>query len=63
MHMNPETPVAALPSAHEDTVIRREFNAYPFLRRVFFALIVLFFVILILFLVYQNGKSIYDGGI
>jgi hypothetical protein len=38
-------------------------NIYPALRKLFFIFIIIFFLGLALFLIYQNGKSIYDHGI
>lgn len=38
-------------------------NIYPLIRHLFLAMCILFTVAIILFLVYQNGKSIYDKGI
>lgn len=38
-------------------------NLYPFLRKLFFWACIIVFLLVILFLVYQNGKSIYDNGI
>lgn len=38
-------------------------NIYPLIRHLFLAMCILFTVAIILFLIYQNGKSIYDKGI
>lgn len=38
-------------------------NIYPFLRKTFFVLCILFFLGLIVFLIYYNGKSIYANGL
>lgn len=38
-------------------------NPYPKIRHIFLIILVLITVATILFLVYQNGKSIYDKGI
>lgn len=43
----------------ENTVV----NIYPIIRHIFLTICILLTVIIILFLVYQNGKSIYDKGI
>lgn len=46
--------------SQEDT---NETNLYPVIRHVFLTLCILLTVSIILFLIYQNGKSIYDKGI
>jgi hypothetical protein len=38
-------------------------NLYPVIRHAFLTLCILLAVAIILFLIYQNGKSIYDKGI
>jgi hypothetical protein len=38
-------------------------NLYPFVRHTLLVICVLFSLLLILFLMHQNGKSIYDNGI
>ncbi len=38
-------------------------NLYPFVRHVFLISIVLCVFLLLLFLIYQNGKSIYENGL
>ena len=38
-------------------------NLYPIIRHLFLTLCILLAVAIILFLMYQNGKSIYDKGI
>ncbi len=38
-------------------------NVYPAVRRLFLTLLVVSLLLLGLFLMYQNGKSIYDNGI
>lgn len=38
-------------------------NIYPFVRKLFFISCIILFFILIIFLIYYNGKSIYDNGI
>ena len=38
-------------------------NVYPLVRHLFLTMCILLTVTIILFLVYQNGKSIYDKGI
>lgn len=38
-------------------------NLYPTVRHTILVIVVIFFVALILFLMHQNGKSIYDNGI
>lgn len=51
----------------EETVITEEdsttLNLYPILRHTFLTLCILLAIAIILFLIYQNGKSIYDKGI
>jgi hypothetical protein len=42
---------------------RTKRNIYPYVRHVFLACIILFAIAAIVFLIYQNGKSIYDNGI
>ena len=39
------------------------FNIYPVIRHIFLTLCVLLTIAIILFLLYQNGKSIYDKGL
>lgn len=38
-------------------------NIYPAVRHLFLTLCIILALLIILFLVYQNGKSIYDKGI
>lgn len=38
-------------------------NVYPLIRHLFLTMCILLTVAIILFLIYQNGKSIYDKGI
>ena len=40
-----------------------ETNIYPALRRTFLIVCVLLTILIALFLIYQNGKSIYESGI
>ena len=40
-----------------------EVNIYPIIRHIFLTLCILLTISIILFLIYQNGKSIYDKGI
>lgn len=42
---------------------RTETSRHPRLRKLFFALAIVVFIVIFLFLVYQNGKSIYVNGI
>lgn len=44
-------------------VIRHTKNLYPIVRHTLLIVIVLLFITLIIFLMHQNGKSIYDNGI
>ena len=39
------------------------FNLYAFMRRLFFVGVIVVSIIVIFYLLYQNGKSIYDNGI
>jgi hypothetical protein len=43
--------------------IVEEVNIYPFLRSLFLGLFLILSIIAILFLLYVNGKSIYESGI
>lgn len=61
--MDTETSPHRQESVLENKAVRSEVNAYPTLRKIFFSLVILFFVVIAVFLVYQNGKSIYDNGI
>lgn len=61
--MEQENPIPLQIPALETKPVEQEVNAYPTLRRTLFWLIILFFVVLTVLLVYQNGKSIYDNGI
>ncbi len=64
-----ETPI----STQEPTINTQEnlteevsedtFNVYPIIRHIFLTLCILLAIVIILFLIYQNGKSIYDKGI
>lgn len=56
--VNTETPSV---SEAKETVT--EVNIYPIIRHLFLFLCVLIAVSIILFLMYQNGKSIYDKGL
>lgn len=38
-------------------------NIYPFVRRIFLISLVLFVFFILFFLIYHNGKSIYENGI
>jgi hypothetical protein len=38
-------------------------NLYPYLRKMFFAVCIVLFLFIILYLIYSNGKSIYANGI
>lgn len=38
-------------------------NLYPFVRHVFLISVVLCIFLLLFFLIYQNGKSIYENGL
>ena len=38
-------------------------NVYPMIRHLFLTLCILLTISIILFLIYQNGKSIYDKGL
>lgn len=40
-----------------------EINLYPVVRHIFLTICILLAISIILFLIYQNGKSIYDKGI
>jgi hypothetical protein len=40
-----------------------EVNIYPILRSVFLILAVVTFIAIILFLLYLNGKSVYESGV
>ena len=51
------------PSNDGTPVIHHTKNLYPIVRHVILVLTVLFFALCILFLMHQNGKSIYDKGI
>jgi hypothetical protein len=44
-------------------VIRHTKNLYPVVRHTILIAIILLFITLIVFLMHQNGKSIYDNGI
>ncbi len=50
-------------SPNEASVIYHTKNLYPAVRHIMLVVCVLFFIVLTLFLVHQNGKSIYDNGI
>jgi hypothetical protein len=41
----------------------KDINLYPTIRTVTIAVLVIVFIFLVLFLIYQNGKSIYVNGI
>lgn len=56
----PATPVSPQPSIE---VEQKEINAYPIIRHLLLIICVLLVVAIILFLFYQNGKSIYDNGL
>lgn len=43
--------------------LHTEKNLYPTVRRIFLNVAILFALSVILFLIYQNGKSIYEHGI
>lgn len=53
--MNEELSTTQIPRAGE--------SSPSFLRKAFFVLCIIVLLCLILFLIYQNGKSIYDNGI
>jgi hypothetical protein len=38
-------------------------NIYPFVRRIFLVTLVLFVFFILFFLIYHNGKSIYENGL
>ncbi len=50
-------------SPKDTPVIYHTKNLYPAVRHIIIILIVIFCVALIIFLMHQNGKSIYDNGI
>jgi len=52
-----QTPNEISPAPSESVTI------YPFLRKLFFAFIIIALIAVAVFLIYQNGKSIYDNGI
>lgn len=43
--------------------LRHKKNLYPYVRHLLLAIAVLLALTLIFFLIYQNGKSIYDNGL
>lgn len=55
--MNPKLEEAI---AAEEVV---EINLYPMFRHLFLTICILFTLAIIAFLIYQNGKNIYDNGI
>jgi hypothetical protein len=59
--MDTETKEVAIPPTEE--VTNKELNVYPILRHVFLIFCILLTVLIVFFLMYQNGKSIYENGI
>ncbi len=51
------------PAQAETQTTHEEINLYPTLRTLFLVMCVLFTIAVVLFLIYQNGKSIYETGI
>lgn len=47
----------------EENEYKGEINLYPILRTIFIILCIILVVGLVAFLIYQNGKSIYDNGL
>jgi hypothetical protein len=47
----------------ENDDVSETVNIYPIIRHAFLTLCVLLAIAIILFLIYQNGKSIYDKGL
>lgn len=50
-------------SSQGKPVIHHTKNLYPVVRHILLILTILFFITLIVFLMHQNGKSIYDNGL
>lgn len=61
--MEPQTPPLTIEISQENKEVQPVTNTYTSLRKIFFVLVILFFSVLMLFLIYQNGKSIYDNGL
>ncbi len=64
--MNPLEQSQSLRMNHpegEGNDFHKETNIYPLLRTILLILAVLFTLAAVLFLFYQNGKSIYDHGL
>lgn len=61
--MEPQTPPLTIEISQENKDVQPVTNTYTSLRKIFFVLVILFFSVLMLFLIYQNGKSIYDNGL
>lgn len=61
--MEPQTPPLTIEINQENKEVQPVTNTYTSLRKIFFVLVILFFSVLMLFLIYQNGKSIYDNGL
>jgi hypothetical protein len=57
-----ETAPQGVPEVQETTV-EEEINLYPTLRSTILNLCIVLTTLIILFLLYQNGKSIYDKGL
>lgn len=63
VHMDPHTATPIPETSLENKVTPPVNNIYPFLRKMLFGITILLFTVVILFLIYQNGKSIYDNGL
>lgn len=59
---NATTPVPQ-PEVKEEQVIHHVKNIYPSVRHIVLTLIVLITLCVVIFLIHQNGKSIYDHGL
>lgn len=60
---NPGSTQTSLLPHGEEPVIHHTKNLYPIVRHTILVVCILFFIVLIMFLIHQNGKSIYDNGI
>ncbi len=60
---NQSTPVLPISTEVIEEENQKEVNAYPIIRHAFLILCVVLIISIILFLFYQNGKSIYDNGL
>jgi hypothetical protein len=58
-----DTQTKEIPPTSPENEVDKDINVYPVLRHVFLIFCILLTVLIVFFLMYQNGKSIYENGL